>query len=573
MKVFRNGVLAFVFLFLTINCAFPQIATEINDDLYEDMVQWEISGKIQKLPMIRPYPLSLIKDVLLKVMECDDAFAAEKASYYYRQLFGDGTLRVGAASNGIMVLGDYSGNNKQLDVNPFLCINAEVLDKCTVSFGVTPIFTNVRRREEVIPVGRTSNYDYETDRMNSNNVFISSSSLVAYGTPDVYMQAGMTRSNFGNFYSDGVMLNANANQAGHISFTINKEKLSYSLGMLMLTATDVRGVHTNPQKYLYFHSLRYSPIPSLDFTLYETAVTGPRFDLTYLLPAALYMPIQQLIGYDSENLMMGIQMAYTITNSLRLTGDICVDDVNFNELLKFNFDTKMKFAAQLGFQYAPSGDNMLKMFALDYTLVMPYMYTHSQKNNGTISYGTNYQNHTTNGRSLGSQIPPNSDKVNLEFKLSLIGRLKFNMTATLIRHCNVNEGLPFNVVQQYLMENENGVDTSGGIFDYPDAGNGYFDYCNNHFMFLCQPTKYICIQNAMRFEYTWELGKRHTITAYLEWLYQYEKNAGVDRNIYSGELSESGATEAVAAQRLTNWRDNLTNKLSNFFSIGVKYTY
>ena len=97
------------------------------------------------------------------------------------------------------------------------------------------------------------------------------------------------------------------------------------------------------------------------------------------------------------------------------------------------------FAAQLGFQYAPSGDNMLKMFALDYTLVMPYMYTHSQKNNGTISYGTNYQNHTTNGRSLGSQIPPNSDKVNLEFKLSLIGRLKFNMTATLIRHCNVNE--------------------------------------------------------------------------------------------------------------------------------------
>ena len=123
------------------------------------------------------------------------------------------------------------------------------------------------------------------------------------------------------------------------------------------------------------------------------------------------------------------------------------------------------------------------------------------------------------------------------------------------------------------MENENGVDTSGGIFDYPDAGNGYFDYCNNHFMFLCQPTKYICIQNAMRFEYTWELRKRHTITAYLEWLYQYEKNAGVDRNIYSGGLSESVATEAEATSQLTAWRDNLTNKLSNFFSIGVKYTY
>ena len=576
MQLFRKVFFAFVLVFLTVNCIFSQVSADLNDEFYEDAVQWEISGKIQKLPIVRPYPLTLIKDILLKVMECDDAPAAEKAAFYFRQFFNDGVVRVGSEANGTIATGDYGEDNKQLDVNPFVHVNAEFLDKGSVSFGVTPIFTNIAKGKEVLPAGKITRYDYQADTANIGkiNIFLSSSSMVAYGSPDVYVQAGMARTNFGNFYNDGIMLNANANQTGHISFSINKEIISFSLGMLMLTATDIRGNNRKPQKYLYFHSLRYSPIPEIDLMYYETAMTGPRFDFTYLLPAALYMPIQQLIGYSSENLMMGVQAAYTINNALRFTGDVCVDDIHFNDIVSFNFDTKIKIAAQLGLQYAPSGNNMLKMFYLDYTMITPYMYTHSQYDeNNSISYKTNFQNHTTNGRCLGSQILPNSDKVNFGFKINLFDNLKFNMNATLIRHCNVNEGLPFECIKGYLMEPVDGVDTSGGLFDYPDAGNGYFDYCQHHFMFLNQSTKYVCIQNDIKFEYTWELGERHTITAYLEWLYQYEKNVGIDRSIYSGGHSESEATEELAAAQLEAWRTSLKNKLSNFFSVGVKYTY
>ena len=81
------------------------------------------------------------------------------------------------------------------------------------------------------------------------------------------------------------------------------------------------------------------------------------------------------------------------------------------------------------------------------------------------------------------------------------------------------------------------------------------------------------MQNDIKFEYTWELGKRHTITAFVDWLYQYERNVGIDRNIYTGGHTEAEATEELAEQMLQEWRDSLTNKISNFLSIGVKYTY
>ena len=574
-KLFKQVLFYLVFIFITLNCVFSQISSDINDELYEDIVQWEISGKIQKLPIVRPYPLSLIKDILLKVMECDDEIAASQAAYHYRRYFSDGVIRFGSYLDTEFAAGDYSGSKKQFNVNPFVSANAEFLDKGSVNFYVTPIFSNIKRGKEILPVGKSRKYDYEADTANIGpiNIFLSSSSLVAYGSPDVYVQAGVVRSNFGDFFNDGILLNANANQAGHISFSLNKDPISFSMGMLLLTSTNVRGEARSSQKYLYFHSIRYYPVTSIGLTFYESVITGPRFDFTYLLPASLFMPIQQLIGYSNENVMMGIQFDYIMNNSLKIIGDICVDDFGFNDFVKLNFDTKMKFAAQLGLQFVPSSNNMLKIFQLDYTIVTPYMYAHSQYDNRQISYGTNYQNHTTNGKPLGSQIPPNSDKINLSFKLNIIGNLKFNMTSTIIRHCNINENLPFDCIKQYLMEDEANVNTSGNIFDYPDAGNGYFSYCQHHFMFLTQPTKYVCMQNDIEFEYTWELGNRHTITAYIDWLFQYERNAGIDRNIYTGGHSESEATEALAATQLVEWRSLLTNKVSNFFSLGVKYTY
>ncbi len=573
----RKSFFAVILLLLSVSFIFAQVGADVNDDFYEDAVQWEISGKIRKLPMVRPYPISLIKDILIQVMSCEDHFAAEKAAYYYRQFFADGIVRVGADASGIIAVGDYGENNKQLSVNPFVSLNAEFLEKGSVSVGLMPILTNSKRGKEVLPIGRTTRYDYESDTSSIGpiNIFTSTMSMVAYGSPDVYIQAGMARSDFGNFYNDGIILNAGANQTGHISFTINKEKINFSLGMLLLTGTNALGKSVRPQKYLYFHSFRYSPIPELDLTFYETAMTGPRFDFTYLFPAALYMPIQQLIGFSSENLMMGLQVGYILRDSLRFTGDICIDDMNFNDLVRFHFDTKMKFAAQLGFQYAPTGNNMLKMLTLDYTMITPYMYTHSQydSNDQNISYGTNYQNYTTNGKPLGLQMMPNSDRVKLSFKLEFNHNMKLTVGATIQRHTNINEALPFECVKQYLMEDESNVNTSGNIFDYPDAGNGYFSYCQHNFMFLNQRTKYVCMQNDIKFEYTWELGKRHTITAFVDWLYQYERNVGIDRNIYTGGHTEAEATEELAEQMLQEWRDSLTNKISNFLSIGVKYTY
>ncbi|MCR4939437.1 MAG: hypothetical protein K5930_04925 [Treponemataceae bacterium] len=571
----KKSLLFLILFFIFVNYAFTQVGANVNDEFYEDVVQWEIAGRIQKLPMIRPYPLALIKDVLLKVMECDDEYAAEKATLYYRQFFEDSIFRVGVDSNAVLAIEEEKDNLGQIDINPFALINSEFLDKGSVSFFISPFFTNKSRGSELLPSGKSPKYSYESDTssLGSMNIFASTSSMVAYGTPDVYIQAGMARSSFGNFYNDGILINNKANQNGHISFSINKEKISFSLGMLMLTATDVKGESRFPQKYFYFHSLRYSPFPFLDLTLYESAMTGPRFDFSYMIPTALYMPVQHLIGFDRENLMMGFQVGYLIGNSLRLTGDLCIDDMNFNSIVKFNFDTKMKFAAQLGAQFAPSGKNMLKILYLDYTVVAPYMYSHSEYDGNTISYGVNYQNHTTNGKSLGAQLHPNSDRIRLGFKLEILDNLKFLMETSIIRHCNINENLPFSCIKEYLQEDADHVNTSGNIFDYPDAGNGYFSYCQDNFMFLTQTTKYVCMQNSMKVEYDLEIGKRNTLSTYMEWVYQFERNVGIDRNIFTGGHTEEEATEALRAAQLSAWRESLENRITNFLSIGLKYTY
>ena len=51
-----------------------------------------------------------------------------------------------------------------------------------------------------------------------------------------------------------------------------------------------------------------------------------------------YMAVQGVGGFD-DNLQMGLNFKWNIAKGLVWTGDVFVDDLNMNSILKFDFDT------------------------------------------------------------------------------------------------------------------------------------------------------------------------------------------------------------------------------------------
>ena len=369
--------------------------------------------------------------------------------------------------------------------------------------------------------------------------------------------------------------------------------------MLMLSATNSFGEGRYPSKYFYLHSIRYAFTKKFDFTIYETAITGPRFDFTYLMPIVPFMAMQQITGYSSDNLLIGVQLEYKPLTGVKLFLNGYADDIGFNDLVKLDFNTKLKMAIETGIQYAPTSQSLCKILSADYTFVAPYMYTHSmydddEKLNLAIP---NYQTYSTAGVSLGSEISPNSDRFRFNIKLKPVNNFEIGIFSSVVRHGNVNESLlnnavqngkvvnkyAFEAVKQYLLVDESITD--GSIQDFPDSGfigsdidENYFHYVNKNFLFLDKTTNYMCLQNAINTKYTLELKNRSYFVFKIDYTLQYEKNVGVNSNIFGkaqGLTYDSSNEEIISEleKQYKIWKEKLSDKISSFLSFSVKYVY
>ena len=599
-KVFLSCILIFVLCF----SLSAQVAADPNDTFYDDALCWELQGLIPSLPEMRPYSLQLVKNILETVMNCDDYEAATEAKNYYEKYFGKalrfglGTSFYGAASD------DFQ---KQVDVTPIINGNAEVLKNTTISFEVTPLLSTGDKNSEVLPKYVAPDLDYESDDLSVGglNLYTPYNAVAAYGTKDVYFQAGLQRNSFGSMVDTGIVLGATAPHVGSLVFTINKEKFNYQMAMLLLSASNSKGEGSYPSKYFYLHSLRYSFTEKFDFTVYETAITGPRFDFTYLMPIVPFMAMQQISGYDNDNLLLGVEFSFKPAKGVNIFANVLADDIGFNDLVKLQFNTKLKFALETGIQYAPTGENLCKFLAVDYTFLAPYMYTHSMEDAaGNLDVSMpNYQNYTSSKVSLGSTLSPNSDRLRFSIKVQPVKGLNLNFLSSVVRHGNINETLymnglnkektaianegAFDCVRQYLMYDCGSV-TDGSIFDFPDAGkrggegdDAYFTYVNHNFLFLEKTTNYVCVQNTINAEYTYTLKNKSYFVFGLSYTLQQEKNVGVDKSMftYDAELSadENKPTDEEIIAELNKqyeaWKAGLHNQWSNFFSVSVKYIF
>ncbi|MEE0999096.1 MAG: hypothetical protein UIH41_05490 [Treponemataceae bacterium] len=601
MNFIRKFLCFFLIFIVGFSVLNAQVAADPNDSFYEDALRWELQGIIPSLPEMRPYSLQLIKSVLEYVMTSDDYAAASKAKEYYEKYF-EKPLRFGLETNVYTSLNE-DNFDKQLDINPVIYGNAEVLPNTTISFEATPILSTKSVGNELIPEYTATKYDSVSDNLKFSifNIYTPYNAVAAFGSSEIYFQAGLNRNSFGNILDTGIVIGATAPHVGSMVFTINKEKFNYQMAMFMLSASDSFGEGRYPSKYFYLHSLRYAVTDKFDFTIYETALTGPRFDFTYLMPIVPFMAMQQISGYSGDNLLIGIELAYKPVKGLNLFINGYADDIGFNDLVKLQFNTKLKMAVEAGLQYAPSNESLCKYFSLDYTFLAPYMYTHEMYDNGTVNvFVPNYQNYLSSQVSFGSMLEPNSDRLRFNILLQPMDGLKIGFESSIARHGNINETYyknaisgeqvinsdAFNCLKQYVTRyaEKNGEKysfiTDGSILDFPHAGKSYFYYPNHNFLFLENTTNYVCVQNSLDMEYTLNLNKKGYFIFGINYTLQYEKNVGVGTNMfeYNASLDESASPEdSVIIAELNNqyseWESKLHDEWKNFVSFSVKYVY
>jgi hypothetical protein len=165
-----------------------------------------------------------------------------------------------------------------------------------------------------------------------------------------------------------------------------------------------------------------------------------------------------------------------------------VDDLHFNDMIQFQFDTKYKLAGELGLVWAPP-TGFLRSLAVDYTAVFPYMYTHmydlDPDTYGTRypsqpggSAHTNYQDYSHAGKNLGPDLEPNSDRISLRSTWKTLPNLDLTLLGYFIRHGNASEN---------RLGGQMGPEHDGSIFDDGSDDVPGYDNNYNHLRFLIQP--------------------------------------------------------------------------------------
>jgi hypothetical protein len=171
---------------------------------------------------------------------------------------------------------------------------------------------------------------------------------------------------------------------------------------------------------------------------------------------------------------------------LQVNAQFYVDDFHFNDIVRLQFNTKYKLAAEAGIVWAPV-HGYLSTLSADYTMVFPYMYTHwNTPDEDRYAGGPNYLNYSHMGRNLGTDLQPNSDRISVRTTWRTLPNLDLSLGAYFTRHANASENV---IPGGYSNNPDNAKDKDeyhdGTIFDDGDTieGNNY-----SYLRFLIQDT-------------------------------------------------------------------------------------
>ena len=576
MKKQLSRLIAFFILAILAKGAFAQVAADPNDSFYDDLAVWETMGIISRLPAARPYPMQLVESILQTVINEAPERERRVALAHYKRLFGK-SINLGAKV--AAALDD--DLNTQFDIafagdfNHYLFKNFLSISGSFDLWAITKL-----PDEELLPAYTYSEKDVIADNAHAGPFWIlpTFNASVAVGTENVYIIAGMMRGSYGPFHEDNVIVSPSAVHSGQVSFAFRREKWAFNSSFYALSATadadygsSMDGLSYYPEKFFSIHSLDFHPLKWLSFSFVDAIMYGERLEPMYMLPLNVYFLGQGLTGF-SDNSYLGATFTIKPARGWKIDGVFYADDLDFNNIVTFNWNTKWRFAAQLGVSYAPWWGNILSMISLNYTIVTPYTYTHDD------SSSANYQNYLHAGVPFGSTLEPNSDRVTLKVKIRPLETIDVDFVGSFIRHGNVNEDLDdFSIINEYITGSSSYV--NDGSIANPSKNTSAGNTNLNRTPFLTQGTIQYVVQ--LGFDARCRLPILKTggyMTLKLSYRFEVNINGDVGTNIYSNTLAgTSSSTEQVQAEaerQLAAWRESVTGtEINNYASVGFEFFY
>ena len=434
-----------------------------NGEIYKDIDIWLVKGYVKEFPpMTRPYPEKLISKILEQVIDNGDENAVESAQKYLDTL-APGTR---ALHPGLKTYVQGNEEDYGIVISPFIEGLLHIRNLFSVSYNFTfhadtkKYDSEINRYdgEQFVVPGTYSPYpDLVNDKADvwKFRVLQNWTSLIALGKDDIYFQGGLSRSSYGPFYDNGVVVGPQAPRAGHFSFVFLEPKYSFEMLFQTIVATDYYLYDWYPAKYNIVHTLNFRPIKNIEFGLVQSLIFGERIELLYLVPFSYLFGSQAITGFY-DNAFIGLNFRWRLVDTFLVNGQVYVDDFSVNGLLDGKPD--FKAAGEIGVSWSPSG--IISKIDFDYTAVMPYTYTHwpvpsNLRYNGHENddqtrpprgkespFAPNFYDYTHMGRNIGPDLEPNSDRISLRSNWKAFRNFDINLSAYLIRHANASDNKP-----------------------------------------------------------------------------------------------------------------------------------
>ncbi len=559
--------------------AFSQVVIEPTLDFYESARQWQVKGYVGFLPQVSPYPASVVKEILDAVIDGGTEADAETARYYYEKYFGKkwhAGLEVGASLK--------ASNNNDNHFSKFIFVEpsffGDVTFKDWISLGYSlglSVHNSGTESAELLRLFENEPLNTWGDpaKIGPTEGNWDMAAGLNVGTSTINGILGANRIGFANIFGhDSIAINPNSCHMNNFVVNYASDKWQYSQSISQVAASNFNREFT-ANKFLAFHSIRFTPIKQLAISYFESGIFGDRFDPSYLIPAP-YILLQGMFD-AGDNDIYGLNFEYRPFDRFEAALTFEIDDISVDDWGKGNFDSKFKAALQTGAVYTPAAD-FCKKLALDYTLVLPYMYSHwinSPSNDKPVAKETyNYQDFTNHGVCIGSNLMPNSDRVHFEVSFEPVKRLNLKCSTNFIRHANETESWSIQEAIQHCAKFAYGNNTGGVATDpYPKS-------VQERMVFMSQKHKMYAFQCGL--QANWEaLRKKWGVLEFkLGYTFEYIHNKGVDSAIYTTEVANAVNAASSEAEKVSvinsavkNWENRLFNEVNNYISLSVKYSY
>lgn len=511
-------------------------------------------GLTDTQPKQRPYPLSVIESIITQVCEHGDEQEASIARGYEKSLLQKPvTLTFGSGwQNGATITFGGFGDVALTDA---LSLSYDILD--VVSNGdisTAPRYTGLP-------------YDAPDDpaKFGSMDAVFQSNIVFSFGKPDLYITTGTGRTAFGNDLYDSLVLSPYSLHAPYATIYAAAGPLTVTQGIQCLTATDGNRKETDEQKFLSYHEVTWHMWSWFTLSWFESAVYGGQFDLKYLFPS-MFITAESFGGFNGS-ILMGMGGKITYFPNLVLFGDIFIDDISVNDVVKLNLDTKIVGAGMIGAQYSPK-NQAVRLVSGTYTLVTPWMYAHYDGN--AKATDPNVQNYAHFGDNKATQLPPNSHRLAVTAELQPTSKWKTTLSLAISQHGNISESLTEKEAQQYLNDpyiTDGSIHNSPVYFNNTTQDTEFQDSYFDHFQFLQQKTIETMMQLSAGTTYTCIDRNHISLALKAGYTFEYIHNKGVDENIYLN----NGKT---VQEQLSDWRAAIIpHTVNNYLTLGFVLNY